>query len=370
MFRRAPGWLLLPWSIAAGAAPSQDVLAPAGIQAQRILTLWHLTLAVCTVVFVAVLLGLFVAIRRGAREARRTPPPPGQGQPPGHGPAPAQAGLSSETTASTRGTPTVRPDAASERRSRRLVATATWVSVILLCGLVAADFLTDRALSRLPMEDPLRVEMIGHQWWWETRYDADGGRPAFVTANQLRLPVGRSVLVTLKSSDVIHTFWVPNLHGKRDMIPGRDAALMLRADRAGDYRGQCAEFCGAEHALMAFSVSAVPADDYAGWAQREARDARNPDEPLARRGMGVFLGNACAQCHTIRGTTAAGTLGPDLTHLASRTLLAAGTIANTPENLAQWITTPGSMKPATTMPPTQLPPEDLRALVHYLGSLQ
>lgn len=335
MLRRARGWLLFPWSAAAGAAASQDVLAPAGIQAQRILALWHVTLAVCTAVFVAVLLALFVAIRRGAR---------------------AQAAPA--------------PDAGADRRARRRVFAATWVSVVLLCGLVAADFLTDRALSRLPMADPLRVEMIGHQWWWETRYDADGGRPAFVTANQLRLPVGRPVLVTLKSSDVIHTFWVPNLHGKRDMIPGRDAAIALRADRAGDYRGQCAEFCGAEHALMAFSVAAVSADDYAGWAERERQDARMPDEPLARRGMGLFLGNACAQCHTIRGTSAAGTLGPDLTHLASRPLLAAGTIANTPDNLAQWITAPGTMKPATTMPPTPLAPEDLRALVHYLESLQ
>ncbi|WP_235610760.1 cytochrome c oxidase subunit II [Bordetella sp. H567] len=326
----------MSWSAAASAAPAQDVLAPAGIQAERILALWHVTLAVCTAVFVAVLVALFIAIRRGAR-AREAPSP---------------------------------RDGHAERRARRRVAAATWTSVVLLCGLVAADFLTDRALSRLPMADPLRVEMIGHQWWWETRYEADGGRPGFVTANQLRLPVGRPVLVTLKSSDVIHTFWVPNLHGKRDMIPGRDAAMMLRADRAGDYRGQCAEFCGAEHALMAFSVAAVSTDDYADWADRERQDARLPDEAVARRGMGLFLGNSCAQCHTIRGTSAVGTLGPDLTHLAGRSLLAAGTIANTPENLAQWLTAPGSMKPATTMPPTQLPPEDLRALVHYLGSLQ
>jgi cytochrome c oxidase subunit 2 len=220
------------------------------------------------------------------------------------------------------------------------------------------------------MADPLRVEMIGHQWWWEARYAADKGRPPFVTANQLALPVGRPVVVALKSSDVIHTFWVPNLHGKRDMIPGRDAAIMLRADRAGEYRGQCAEFCGEEHALMAFTVTALSASDYEAWSERERQDARAPADGGLRRGMGIFLGNACAQCHTIRGTPAAGTLGPDLTHLASRASLAAETVANTPENLARWIAQPGLLKPATTMPPTRLPPEDMQALVRYLGSLR
>lgn len=336
MCRRAVVWIAALWTGAVAAAPGQDVLAPAGIQAERILALWHVTLAVCTAVFVAVLLALVVAIRRASRRDK-------EGR---------------------------EPDRRHEPRLRRGVVAATVVSVILLCGLIAADFLTDHALSRLPMADPLRVEMVGHQWWWETRYAADGDRPAFVTANQLRLPVGRPVLVTLKSSDVIHTFWVPNLHGKRDMIPGRDAAILLRADRAGDYRGQCAEFCGAEHALMAFSVSAVPQPDYAAWVQRERQDARPPEDATLRRGMGIFLGNACAQCHTIRGTPASGTLGPDLTHVASRPLLAAGTIANTPENLARWIAAPGSMKPATTMPPTGLPPEEMQALVRYLGSLQ
>ncbi|CAM3529512.1 cytochrome-c oxidase [Bordetella sputigena] len=354
----------------AAAAPGQSVLAPAGIQAERILALWHITLLVCTAVFVAVLLGLVAAIRRGTRAARSDAEAARRG---------TGAALRAGHIGTARGDRTHRdptkadpapPDPRAERRSRRIVVAATAVSVVLLCGLVLADFLTDRALSRLPMEDPLHVEMIGHQWWWETRYQPDGDRPAFVTANQLRLPVGRPVLITLKSSDVIHTFWVPNLHGKRDMIPGRDAQIMLRADRAGDYRGQCAEFCGAEHALMAFSVSAVSARDYAGWADHERQDAARPDDTVARRGMGIFLGNACAQCHTIRGTPAAGTLGPDLTHLASRPLLAAGAIANTPGNLAQWISQPGTMKPATTMPPTRLPPEDLQALVHYLGSLR
>jgi cytochrome c oxidase subunit 2 len=342
MMRRAWVGSLLAWSAATYAAPMQDALAPAGIQAERILALWHVTLAVCTAVFVAVLLGLFLAIRRGSRH--RTDIGTGDGA------AVARPG--------------------PERGPRRAVVAATGISVVLLVGLVVADVLTDRSLSRLPVADPVRIEMIGHQWWWETRYEADGERPAFVTANQLRLPVGRTVVVTLKAADVIHTFWVPSLNGKRDMIPGREAAITLRADRAGEYRGQCAEFCGAEHALMAFSVYADTPQDYAAWADRERQDAKPPDDGTLRRGMGIFLGNACAQCHTIRGTPASGTLGPDLTHMASRGLLAAGTIANTRDNLAQWITAPGSLKPATTMPATQLPPQDLRALLDYLGSLQ
>lgn len=343
---RARGWLLWMWSGAAAAAPQQDALRPAGIQAERILSLWHLTLTVCTAVFVAVLAALIVAIWRGSRGGEAHPRNS------------QDSGV--DLAAASR----------ADRRSRRMVAAATWVSVVLLCGLVTADFLTDRALSRLPMDKPLRVEMVGHQWWWETRYEAEDGRPAFVTANQLQVPVGRPVRVTLKTADVIHTFWVPNLHGKRDMIPGRDAAIMLRADEPGEYRGQCAEFCGAEHALMAFSLRATSSEDYAAWADRESRDAGTPRDAELRRGLGVFLGNACAQCHTIRGTSASGTLGPDLTHLASRPLIAAGTVANTPENLARWIAEPGAMKPATNMPATRLQDEDLQALVRYLGSLQ
>jgi cytochrome c oxidase subunit 2 len=327
----------------------QDALAPAGIQAERILALWHVTLAVCTAVFVAVLLALFMAIRRGSR-ARRDDAALGKRVDGG----PREAGL-------------VKPH---DTGSRRAVVAATAVSVLLLLGLVVADVVTDRSLSRLPMANPLHVEMVGHQWWWETRYERDGDRPGFVTANQLRLPVGRPVIVTLKAADVIHTFWVPNLHGKRDMIPGRQADITLRADRAGEYRGQCAEFCGAEHALMAFSVVADTPQDYAAWAERERQDAAHPQDERLRRGMGIFLGNACAQCHTVRGTPAAGTLGPDLTHLASRPLLAAGTIPNTPDNLSRWITEPGSLKPATTMPATTLPPQDLQALLAYLGSLR
>lgn len=139
------------------------------------------------------------------------------------------------------------------------MVTATIASALLLFGLILADVLTDRALSRLPIVDALHIEMTGHQWWWEVHYPADQRGSGFSVANELHIPVGRPVVVALKAGDVIHTFWVPSLHGKKDMIPGRDAIIELRADRTGTFRGQCAELCGVEHALMAFAVVAEPA---------------------------------------------------------------------------------------------------------------
>jgi cytochrome c oxidase subunit 2 len=316
-----------------------DVLAPAGIQASRILDLWHLTLLVCAFVFAAVLIALFVAMTRAPRADGKAAPD-----------------LSSLVV--------------RESTPGRAVIIATVASVLGLLGLVLADVLTDRALSRLPVADAVHVEMIGHQWWWETRYRDDDGNPGFVSANELHVPVGRPIIVSLKSADVIHTFWVPNLHGKKDMIPGRDAAIEFRADRAGEYRGQCAEFCGAEHALMAFSVVAQPPAQYEAWAAHQRAPAAEPTDVTVRRGQQLFMTSTCAQCHTVRGTQAAGSIGPDLTHLASRPTLAAGTVLNTPDNLAAWITDPKQLKPATTMPSNRLDPADLKALMAYLDTLK
>jgi len=315
-----------------------SALRPAGIQAAQIHDLWQMTLWICMGVFAAILVVLLVAI---ARTGRRTAKPGATG---------------------TR-------DAATGR----WVVAASVVSGSLLVVLLAADVLTDRSLSRLPVADALRIEMTAQQWWWEARYlDADG-KPQFAVASELHLPVGKPVIVSLKSTDVIHTFWVPALHGKKDMLPGRSTQLVMQADKAGTYRGECAEFCGTEHALMAFSVSAEPPDVYARWhaaQQAPARDPASAGDADAVRGKALFLASNCAQCHTVRGTSAAGSLGPDLTHVAGRSLLAAGTVDNTPAKLAAWINDPQSLKPASTMPPGRLPPDDLRALVAYLGSLR
>jgi cytochrome c oxidase subunit 2 len=330
--------LATTWVVARGAT-NQSALEPAGVQATRILELWNLTLIVCSVVFAAILIAFFWALLRTGRATEET-----------------------------------RPDLSSieypERHSRRAVFAATVVSVVLLCGLVVADVLTDRALSRLPVDDAIHIELTGHQWWWEARYRPENGLPGFALANELHVPVGRPVIVSLVAADVIHTFWVPNLHGKKDMIPGRDTTIEFRADHAGTYRGQCAEFCGYEHALMAFSVVAEPPAEYAAWAAHQSQPAPTPTDTASGRGQQIFLKGTCAKCHTIQGTGANGTLGPDLTHLASRQTIAAGTLANNRGNLAGWIVDPRTLKPAALMPPSRLPPDDLQALLVYLDTLR
>jgi cytochrome c oxidase subunit 2 len=335
----APACALALPNSAANAAPAQNALLPAGVQAAHILTLWNLTLLVCSLVFAAVLIALLVAVMRGPRSSGE-----------------------------------VRPDLGSlerpERRVRRIVSGASIASVAVLFGLLLADVLTDRALSRLPVADAVHVEMTGHQWWWEARYHDDTPEGGFAVANELHVPVGRAVVVSLKADDVIHTFWVPNLHGKKDMIPGRTSTIEFRADRPGTYRGQCAEFCGLEHALMAFSVVAEPPAQYDAWVARQKARAPEPADELQARGAQLFVAGACAGCHTVRGTPARGELGPDLTHVMSRPMLAAGTFANTPANLEAWLKAPGSMKPGTTMPASQLSAPDLKALVAWIGALR
>lgn len=317
----------------------QTALVPAGVQAGRILELWHLTLVVCCGVFAAILLACIIAIVRAPRANRATP-----------------VDMSSL--------------AGQQPRTRFWVVAATSVSALLLLGLLLADVLTDRALSRLPVDDALRIEMTGYQWWWQAKYLSDAHAPEFTLANELHVPVGRPVIIALKAADVIHTFWVPNLHGKKDMIPGRDATIEFRADKVGVYRGQCAEFCGYEHALMAFSITADPPAQYAAWVARQRLPAAAPVDALAQHGRDVFMSQDCARCHTVRGTDANGTLGPDLTHLASRQFIAAGTLANNRGNLAGWIIDPRTLKPGTGMPGTRLPPADLQALLVWLETLK
>ncbi|CAB3805926.1 Cytochrome c oxidase subunit 2 [Pararobbsia alpina] len=331
----------LPQAAGAASAPLQSVLSPAGIQATRIAHLWNLTLIVCSGVFAAVLLVLLVAIVRNRRSDHRT-------------------------------TPDLSSLAQPEGNTRRMVVAATLLSSVLLFGLLFADVLTDHALSTLPVANALTIEVTGHQWWWEARYPSgrNGDADHFTVANELHIPVGRPVIVRLRTTDVIHTFWVPNLHGKRDMIPGRDATIEFRADKAGTYRGQCAEFCGFEHALMAFYVVAESPAAYDAWAAHQRGAATLSAGALLQRGQQVFTSGTCASCHTVRGTSATGTLGPDLTHLMSRQTIAAGTLPNTTGNLAGWIVDAPRLKPGTTMPPNRLAPADLQALLAWLGTLR
>jgi cytochrome c oxidase subunit 2 len=237
-------------------------------------------------------------------------------------------------------------------------------------ALLGADVFTSRAIARMPLKDAVNIELVGHQWWWEARYKDTDPTREFTTANELHIPVGRPVVVTLRSSDVIHSLWVPNLHGKKDLIPGRTAIMRLRADKPGTYRGQCAEFCGLEHALMVLLVSAEPPAQYEAWAAKQRQPAPPPADDQQARGLQVFLGTSCVMCHTISGTTAQGKLGPDLTHLASRQTIAAGTLPNNRGHLAGWIADPQSLKPGVNMPANALAPDDLQALLAYLESLK
>jgi len=315
------------------------VLDPAGPQAAHIAELWWVTLAVCALVFVAVLAVLAWGLWRAPRGDPQT-------------------------------APGARPAPGAEKHLIRWVTAATVISTILLSGLLVASVATDRELAQLSLTNALNVRVKAHQWWWEVTYDDPQPERMFATANELRIPVGRPVLVTLDSGDVIHSFWVPRLHGKKDLIPGRTATIQLRADKAGEYHGPCAEYCGLQHAFMAFEVIALPPEQFETWAEAQRKPAADPEDAAARRGRELFLSGSCMLCHAIHGTTANARTAPDLTHIASRARLGAGRLANTPQDLAAWIADPQKFKPGVNMPAHLLPDDDLKALVAYLGMLK
>jgi cytochrome c oxidase subunit II len=238
---------------------------------------------------------------------------------------------------------------------------------VVLLGILFLALDADLALRPAHRDDPnqLRISVKGHMWWWEVRYPDLG----IVTANEIHIPVGRRVRLELSSADVVHSLWIPNLNGKMDMMPDHNTYLRLLADRPGEFRGACAEYCGLQHALMAFRVIVLEEEDFLAWAA-ERQPKPPPTDPILTRGHKVFFRAACHSCHTISGTKAVGTAGPDLTHIGSRRTLAAGTMMNNRENMADWILNPGRRKPGNRMPPTPLEREDLDALVAYLESLQ
>ena len=316
-----------------------DVQAPAGVQAQAITSLWWWLLPICTLVFVAVMVALVLGLRRAPRAAQDAS-----------------------------------PDVSSlwqqEPRIVRAVCAATAVSIVLLLLLLGASVLTDRAIAQLPLADALHIELTGYQWWWEARYDDADPSRIFTTANELHVPVGRPVIVSLAGADVIHSFWVPSLHGKKDLIPGRAANASFRADRPGVYRGQCAEYCGYQHAHMVLYVVADAPEVYARWAAQQREPAPAPVTALQVRGRDLFVARSCAMCHAIGGTTAQARNAPDLTHVASRMTIGAGTLENTASMRAAWILDPQQFKPGANMPAQNFAPEELAALNAYLGSLK
>jgi cytochrome c oxidase subunit 2 len=239
--------------------------------------------------------------------------------------------------------------------------------VVLVSLFVWSDvFVIDSTAAPKRGSTQLTVDVIGHQWWWEVRYP---GTQA-VTANEIHIPIGERVLVVATTDDVIHSFWVPELNRKIDMVPGRRNTVLLDADRVGVFRGQCAEFCGLEHARMAFLVYADPPARFRAWLAAQARPAAAPPDPVAREGMKVFDREPCADCHRIRGTSADGDVGPDLTHLAGRSTIAADTLTRSSAGLAGWIRDPQHAKPGAPMPAVTLTDAELHALVAYLESLR
>jgi cytochrome c oxidase subunit 2 len=221
------------------------------------------------------------------------------------------------------------------------------------------------------VDPPPQIRVIGHQWWWEVRYISGSPQDQFATANEIHIPVGEDVDVELISGDVAHSFWIPRLNGKEDLIPGQPNEIRLRADQPGVYRGECAEYCGAQHAHMIVLVVAQPPDEYQAWMAHQREPAATPQDDQAKTGQQIFLSAACAFCHAIRGTGAAGGVAPDLTHLASRRGLAANTLVNDTADLEAWVTHAQAFKPEVGMPDlTQFSGADLKSLTAYLQELK
>jgi cytochrome c oxidase subunit 2 len=318
-----------------GCAGWQSALDPHAVQAEGLMQLIVATVAICTVVWVLVAAVLLRALWRRRRHA-------------------------DEGTA---------VDTPTEQRMRTTISIAVAATVLVVIALTVISFVATRRINA-PDPNALVIEVRGWQWWWEVTYPSESPDRTLVTANEIHVPVGRTVRLELKAADVIHSFWVPNLAGKMDMIPGRDNTLSFRATRAGTYRGQCAEFCGLQHAHMALIVIADEPADFDAWRAAQLGPAVEPLQAQAVIGRQVFLSKPCASCHTVRGTQASGTLGPDLTHVGSRRTLAAGLFETTRGALAAWIADPQRLKPGNNMPMVELSADELNAVAAYLEGLR
>ena len=318
----------------------QSALNPAGPDADREARLWLAILWVCIVVFVVVWAVLSVAIaRRRGKNAQPAPP--------------------------------ILDTEAVDRRATPIVTGAIVLSVIALFAILVVSVRAERDDTRSEeSKNPVTIEVIGHQWWWEVRYPNADPSQTIVTANEIHVPIGVPILINTASRDVIHSFWAPNVKGKRDLIPGYTTAFWFRVDHPGIYRGQCAEFCGLQHAKMGFYLVAEPLDKFQQWQQQQIKPALDPQNSDQQQGQQVFLQNDCVMCHTIRGTIAGSRVGPDLTHIASRLSIGAATLPNNIGNLAGWIEDSQHIKPGNRMPPNPLSGDDLNALLAYLTSLR
>jgi cytochrome c oxidase subunit 2 len=263
------------------------------------------------------------------------------------------------------------PGGASMGAARRLViAGGVVVPTVLLTVLLAYGLALIPPLLAAPPPGRLTIAITGEQWWWRVRYLAPDGAPVDL-ANELHLAVGEPVELRLDSHDVIHSLWIPALAGKMDMIPGRTTRLTLEPTRAGVFHGLCAEYCGASHAFMAFTVVVSEPEEFRRWLAQQAEPAAPPADSTAKRGQELFLADGCGACHSVRGTPANGVVGPDLTHVGSRRTIGAGRLPNEIDAVHQWLARPGELKPSVTMPAFgMLPEDDLRGLAAYLRGLK
>jgi cytochrome c oxidase subunit 2 len=311
------------------------ITSPHGSEARRIASVWWLMFSMAAGVYVIVAGFIVFAIARGRRKAA------------------AATGSDSEEPV---------PSRVSD-------STFIWwggvIIPVVILGVLAVATVSSASELRKPSAQPLRVEVVGKRWWWEVSYPDQH----VVTANEIHLPAGRPVEIGLDSDNVIHSFWVPELAGKVDNIPGQHNTLRFTPEQAGTYRGQCAEYCGLEHGLMAFLVVVDPPDVFDRWLARRTAPAVLPSDEAAARGQLVFMRESCAGCHTIRGTQATGTVGPDLSDFGARKWIGSITVPNTTGNLAGWISNAQSIKPGALMPPIAIEPRDLNDVVAYLQSL-
>jgi cytochrome c oxidase subunit 2 len=320
-------------------ADTQSALAPAGANAGDVEVLWWRTFWLLLIVYVLVV--LFTLIPAWLRRHRTTIPEP------------------------------IMPAPQRERRHIIAVSVAVGITVIILFVILIGDFLVGnkaRALGREPNQ--INIRLTGHQWWWEVTYMDVTPSKIVTDANEIHVPVGETVRLQLQSGDVIHSFWAPNISGKKDLIPGHPTTLSIRADREGTYWGQCAEFCGYQHAKMRFALIVQNRHDYDAWLEAARQPAREPTTDMQKKGMNVFLGRTCVMCHAIQGTPAGSNLGPNLTHVASRATIAAGSLPNSMGHLGGWVVDPQGIKPGVIMPQQNLSADDLQAVLEYLESLK
>lgn len=324
-----------------GCAGPPSTLDPQGPRAAEIAWLWWVMLAIATAVYLAVTALLLHGLLRS-----RPDRPDGDG-------SPGRFGRLRERSSRLGGT-------------LYLVISGIVVPAVIVVVLMALTARSMTAIAAPATPAAFTVDVRGFQYWWEVRYPDRG----VTTANEIHVPVGEPVQVNLTSVDVIHSFWVPQLMGKTDLIPGRTNTTWIQADRPGMYRGECAEYCGAQHARMAFLVIAVPREEFLAWLDHQRRPAADPTDAVALAGQRAFMRPSCIGCHTIQGTPARGEVGPDLTHYASRRYLAAGSLPNNRGTTAGWIADPQGLKPGNLMPDLAIDLETANAIAAYLETLE